>query len=56
MSPGLLHGFGFAGTLTRIGIPASDIPLALLSLNLGVEAGQLCFIAVVLALVTRSVP
>jgi hydrogenase/urease accessory protein HupE len=48
---GLLHGFGFAGTLTRIGIPAGDIPLALLSFNLGVEAGQLCFIAAVLALV-----
>ena len=48
---GLLHGFGFAGTLTQIGIPASDIPLALLSFNVGVEAGQLGFIAVVLALV-----
>jgi len=48
---GLLHGFGFAGTLTQIGIPAGDIPLALLSFNIGVEAGQLGFIAVVVALV-----
>src|SRR5215469_7530813 len=30
---GLLHGFGFAGTLSRIGIPSGDIPLALLCFN-----------------------
>ena len=47
---GLLHGFGFAGTLSEIGIPPADIPLALLSFNLGVEAGQLAFIAAALAL------
>ncbi len=47
---GLLHGFGFAGTLSQIGIPPGDIPLALLSFNLGVEAGQLAFIAAALAL------
>ena len=40
---GLLHGFGFAGTLTRVGIPAGDVPLALLMFNLGVELGQLGF-------------
>jgi hydrogenase/urease accessory protein HupE len=45
---GLLHGFGFAGALTEIGLPQSDIPLALLMFNLGVEAGQLLFIAAVL--------
>lgn len=44
---GLLHGFGFAGALRAIGLPAGDIPLALLMFNLGVEAGQLAFIAVV---------
>lgn len=42
---GLLHGFGFAGALKEIGLPQTDIPLALLMFNLGVEAGQLLFIA-----------
>ncbi|MEH2624483.1 hydrogenase/urease accessory protein HupE [Bradyrhizobium sp. AZCC 1719] len=45
---GLLHGFGFAGALTEIGLPQGDIPLALLAFNVGVEAGQLVFIAAVL--------
>jgi len=44
---GLLHGFGFAGALSDIGLPEHAIPLALLFFNLGVEAGQLIFIAVV---------
>ena len=47
---GLLHGFGFAGTLSQIGLPAGDIPRALLFFNVGVEAGQVGFIAVSLAL------
>ena len=38
---GLLHGFGFAGALSEIGLPQSDIPLALLFFNVGVEVGQL---------------
>jgi hydrogenase/urease accessory protein HupE len=46
---GLLHGFGFAGALKEIGLPQIDVPLALLTFNLGVEAGQLLF---VLAIVT----
>ena len=46
---GLLHGFGFAGALREIGLPASDLPLALLAFNLGVEAGQLLIIAAALA-------
>jgi hydrogenase/urease accessory protein HupE len=46
---GLLHGFGFAGALTRIGIPPGDVPLALFAFNVGVEIGQLVFIACVLA-------
>lgn len=46
---GLLHGFGFGGALREIGLPQSDVPLALLTFNLGVEAGQLLFVAVVLA-------
>lgn len=45
---GLLHGFGFAGALTDLGLPQGDIPLALLSFNFGVELGQLAFIAAVL--------
>jgi len=45
---GLLHGFGFAGALAEVGLPQSDIPLALLMFNIGVEAGQLLFVAVVL--------
>jgi hydrogenase/urease accessory protein HupE len=45
---GLLHGFGFAGALMETGLPQSDVPLALLTFNLGVEAGQLLFVAVVL--------
>jgi hydrogenase/urease accessory protein HupE len=45
---GLLHGFGFAGALREVGLPQSDVPLALLSFNLGVEAGQLVFVAAVL--------
>jgi hydrogenase/urease accessory protein HupE len=45
---GLLHGFGFASALTEIGLPQGDIPLALFAFNVGVEAGQLIFIAAVL--------
>jgi hydrogenase/urease accessory protein HupE len=45
---GLLHGLGFASALLDLGLPQSDVPLALLAFNLGVEAGQLMFIAAVL--------
>ena len=48
---GLLHGFGFAGALSEIGLPRSELPLALFGFNVGVELGQLAFIASVLALV-----
>ncbi|MBK6707303.1 MAG: HupE/UreJ family protein [Sphingomonadales bacterium] len=46
---GLLHGFGFAGALNEIGLPESDVPTALLTFNLGVEAGQLVIVALSLA-------
>ncbi len=46
---GLFHGLGFAGALAEIGVPANAVPLALLTFNLGVETGQLLFIAAVLA-------
>ena len=49
---GLIHGFGFAGALREIGLPESDVPTALLTFNLGVEAGQLVIVAAVLALLT----
>jgi hypothetical protein len=47
---GLLHGFGFAGALAEVGLPQAEIPVALLFFNVGVEAGQLLFIALVLGL------
>jgi len=47
---GLLHGLGFGGALKEIGLPQSDVPLALFSFNLGVEAGQLLFVLAVLGL------
>jgi len=48
---GLLHGFGFASGLTALGLPQGEIPLALLAFNVGVEVGQLAFVALVLLLV-----
>jgi hydrogenase/urease accessory protein HupE len=48
---GLLHGLGFASALIDIGLPRGDVPLALLSFNVGVEAGQLAFIAAVLGVI-----
>lgn len=47
---GLLHGFGFASGLTTVGLPSSDIPLALLAFNIGVEIGQLAFVLIILLL------
>lgn len=47
---GLLHGFGFASGLNTVGLPGSEIPLALLFFNLGVEAGQVGFVALVIGL------
>jgi len=44
---GLLHGFGFAGALAEAGLPAGEIPLALFSFNVGIELGQLAFVAMV---------
>lgn len=47
---GLLHGLGFAGALRDIGLPEGDLLMALLGFNLGVELGQLAFVAAVLAI------
>ncbi len=41
---GILHGFGFASALRDIGLPQTEVPLALLAFNLGIEAGQLIFV------------
>jgi hypothetical protein len=46
---GLLHGLGFAGALAQVGLPAVEIPLALFAFNLGIEAGQILWVAAVLA-------
>ena len=46
---GLLHGFGFASALHEVGLPQNAIPAALLFFNVGVEVGQLLFIAAVMS-------
>jgi hydrogenase/urease accessory protein HupE len=48
---GLLHGMGFAGALKELGLPRSEFVTALLSFNLGVEAGQLTVIGAAFLLV-----
>ena len=48
---GLLHGFGFAGALAEVGLPQHAIAVALLFFNVGVEIGQLIFVAAVLVLI-----
>ncbi|MEM0907273.1 MAG: HupE/UreJ family protein [Pseudomonadota bacterium] len=45
---GLLHGLGFGGALEAIGLPAHEVPLALITFNLGVEVGQLLVVMVAL--------
>src|SRR5207244_8079499 len=51
---GLLHGFGFAGALREVGLPETAIPVALLFFNVGVELGQLLFIASVFVIITLA--
>ena len=46
---GLLHGLGFAGALSEVGLPEGEIPAALLAFNVGIEIGQLAFVALVVA-------
>jgi len=46
---GLFHGLGFAGALSEIGVPQHEVPLALFMFNVGVETGQLIFIAAVMS-------
>lgn len=42
---GLVHGLGFAGALSEVGLPQQEIPLALLAFNVGIEVGQLLFVS-----------
>ncbi len=51
---GLLHGFGFAGALTEVGLPQKAIPAALAFFNVGVEVGQLAFVAVVVGMLAAA--
>jgi hydrogenase/urease accessory protein HupE len=55
---GLIHGFGFAGALREIALPRAQLPIALVSFNLGVELGQLAVLSLVLpiALTARKAP
>ena len=47
---GLVHGLGFAGALSEIGLPEHEVPLALLMFNVGVETGQILFLTAVAVL------
>jgi hypothetical protein len=47
---GLLHGLGFASGLATLGLPPEEIVVALLLFNLGVEIGQIGFVALYLAM------
>jgi hydrogenase/urease accessory protein HupE len=51
---GLLHGLGFASALAEVGLPQLSIPVALLFFNVGVEIGQLLFIAAVFAAIAAG--
>jgi len=55
---GLLHGFGFAGALSEIGLPPKAVAASLLLFNIGVELGQLIFVGVAVAaiLLLRRIP
>lgn len=48
---GLIHGFGFAGALLQINLPRAEVPVALVTFNLGVEAGQLFAMSIILPMV-----
>jgi hydrogenase/urease accessory protein HupE len=53
---GLLHGLGFAGALAEVGLPAREIPLALLSFNTGIELAQIAFLVAAGALLFAWLP
>ena len=45
---GLFHGLGFAGLLRDLGVGQSKFVFSLISFNIGIEAGQLVIIAIIL--------
>lgn len=47
---GLIHGMGFAGALSEVGLPNEEIPMALFSFNVGIEIGQVAFVIVMAAI------
>jgi hypothetical protein len=51
---GLLHGLGFAGALAEVGLPQQAVPVALLFFNVGVEIGQLAFVATIIGLLAAA--
>jgi hypothetical protein len=51
---GLVHGFGFAGALREIALPRAQVPVALVSFNLGVEVGQLAVLSVALPVILAA--
>ncbi len=51
---GLVHGLGFANVLSELGLPRDQLGLALFSFNVGVEAGQLAIVSVILPLTYLS--
>jgi hydrogenase/urease accessory protein HupE len=53
---GLVHGLGFASALSSTGLARGEIPLALAAFNLGVEAGQLAFVAMVAVIAAWALP
>jgi hypothetical protein len=48
---GLIHGFGFAGVLSELGLPTAGRVRCLLAFNVGVELGQLAIVAVAFPLI-----
>ena len=53
---GLVHGFGFSSVLREIGLPKENLLLSLLNFNLGVEAGQLTVVLLVVPILMRLKP
>ncbi|MEE4277741.1 MAG: HupE/UreJ family protein [Halieaceae bacterium] len=56
---GLIHGFGFAGSLLEIGLPVERLAVALFVFNLGIELGQLVIVGALLSallLLRRAIP
>lgn len=52
---GLLHGLGFAGALRETGLPTQELPLALVSFNLGIEVGQILVVVVAWWLIRKVI-